>query len=61
MISAFSIGAFVAGFQTSPILCVSFLSLFQILPNPDFAHLDSDKITEHFHTLLFGIVHQVGV
>lgn len=34
---------------------------FQIIPNPDFAHLDSDKITQHFHMLLFDIVHQVGV
>lgn len=34
---------------------------FQILPNPDFAHLDSDKVTQHFHILLFDIVHRVGV
>ena len=41
----------------------TFLDLFsfQIIPNPDFAHLDSDKITQHFHMLLFDIVHQVGV
>ncbi|XP_078349307.1 adenylate cyclase type 10-like isoform X2 [Oculina patagonica] len=32
-----------------------------IPPNPDFAHMDSDQITGHFHTLLFDIVHQFAV